>query len=56
MTKNGYLDGTLPGLLITREQAAVSNRLRKNILKLIGGNTGRIVELEKQLQAIEAEK
>ncbi|GAB6931566.1 hypothetical protein JCM10914A_55630 [Paenibacillus sp. JCM 10914] len=57
MTKNGYFDGTMPGAPITREQAAVSmNRLRKNFLKLIGGNTARIVELEKQLQAIEAEK
>lgn len=57
MTKNGYFDGTMPGAPITREQAAVSlNRLRKNFLKLIGGNTARIVELEKQLQAIESEK
>ncbi|MFE9279336.1 glycoside hydrolase family 73 protein [Streptomyces griseoincarnatus] len=57
MTKNGYFDGTMPGSPITREQAAVSlNRLRKNFLKLIGGNTARIVELEKQLQAIESEK
>lgn len=57
MTKNGYFDGTMPGAPITREQAAVSlNRLRKNFLKLIGGNTARIVELEKQLQSIESEK
>lgn len=57
MTKNGYFDGTMPGAPITREQAAVSlNRLRKNFIKLIGGNTTRIVELEKQLQAIESEK
>lgn len=57
MTKNGYFDGTMPGASITREQAAISlNRLRKNILKLIGGNTARIVELEKQLEDIESEK
>ncbi|MGG3505078.1 hypothetical protein ABES58_06290 [Paenibacillus lautus] len=57
MTKNGYFDGTMPGATITREQSAVSmNRLRKNFLKLLGGNTARIVELEKLLLAIEAEK
>lgn len=56
MTKNGYFDGTMPGASMTREQAAVSmNQLRKNFLKLIRGNTARIVELEKQLQVIERE-
>lgn len=57
MQKNGYVDGSRPGAAMTREEVAVVfNRLRKNILKLIGGNTARIAELEKQLQAIESEK
>lgn len=56
MQQNGYLDGSRPGAAMTREEVAVVfNRFRKNILKLIGGNTSRISELEKQLQAIESE-
>ncbi|WMT39739.1 glycoside hydrolase family 25 protein [Paenibacillus sp. D2_2] len=51
---NGYFDGKRPGAPITREQTAiVINRLRNNFLKLIGGNTARISELERQLQRIE---
>ncbi|AWP28695.1 glycoside hydrolase family 73 protein [Paenibacillus sp. Cedars] len=57
MKKNGYVDGSRPGAPVTREeQVVMMYRLRKNFLKLIGGNTDRIAELEKQLQAIESEK
>lgn len=57
MQKNGYVDGSRPGAPVTREeQVVMMYRLRKNFLKLIGGNTVRIAELEKQLQAIESEK
>lgn len=53
-TDNGYFDGSRPGAAITREETAiVVNRLRKNFLALIGGNTERIAELERQLKAIE---
>ncbi|MDR9857829.1 glycoside hydrolase family 25 protein [Paenibacillus sp. VCA1] len=57
MTKNGYVDGTRPGDTMTREEGAVIlNRLRTNLLQLIAGNTGRIAELERQLEQIEKEK
>ncbi|MDR0271003.1 glycoside hydrolase family 25 protein [Paenibacillus sp.] len=55
-TENGYFDGTHPGATMTREESAiVFNRLRKNFLVLIGGNTERITALERQLQTIEKE-
>lgn len=54
---NGYFDGTRPGAPITREEAAaVMNRMRKNFLKLIGGNSDKIAELEKRLIKIEKEE
>lgn len=38
-TASGYFDGTRPGSPITREESAiVFNRLKKNLLKLIGGD------------------
>ena len=44
-----YVDGSRPGAPVTREeQVAMMYRMRK----LIGGNTARIVELEKQLQQL----
>ena len=53
-TANGYFDGSRPGAPVTREEMAiVVNRLRRNFLALIGGNTDRIVELERQLTEIE---
>ncbi|OAB43371.1 glycoside hydrolase family 25 protein [Paenibacillus glacialis] len=53
---NGYFDGTRPGAPITREETAiVVNKLRKNFLKLIAGNTTQIADLEKRLQVIEQE-
>ncbi|GIO33139.1 MULTISPECIES: glycoside hydrolase family 25 protein [Paenibacillus] len=53
-TTNGYFDGSRPGAPVTREEMAiVVNRLRRNFLALIGGNTDRIVELERQLTEIE---
>ncbi|MCJ8015212.1 glycoside hydrolase family 25 protein [Paenibacillus sp. KQZ6P-2] len=53
-TANGYVDGTRPGATVTREEMAIIvNRLRKNFLTLIAGNTDRIAELERQLQQIE---
>lgn len=52
--KNGYFDGKNPGAEMTREQTAiVVNRLRRNFLRLIAGNTARIDELERQLVKIE---
>lgn len=54
-TANGYFDGSQPGAAITREQAAiVVNRLRRNILRLIAGNTVRIEEVELKFQKIES--
>lgn len=54
MTKNGYVDGTRPGDVMTREEGTVIfNRLRTNLLKLIAGNTQDIAVLEKQLKEIE---
>lgn len=51
---NGYFDGKNPGAEMTREQTAiVINRLRRNFLKLIAGNTARIEEIERQLVNIE---
>lgn len=53
---NGYFDGTRPGAQITREEAAaVMNRMRRNFLKLIGGNSDKIEDLEKRLVEIEKE-
>lgn len=51
VTANGYYDGTRPGAVITREESAiVLNRLRKNILKLIAGVNGDVVNLDNRLQ------
>lgn len=56
-TANGYFDGNRPGAPVTREELAiVVNRMRKNFLALIAGNTERIAELERQLQQIEKGK
>ncbi|MEK5477567.1 glycoside hydrolase family 25 protein [Paenibacillus sp. FSL R5-0407] len=52
---NGYFDGSRPGAEMTREEmAVVVNRLRRNFLKLIAGNTVRIEEVEMKLQKIES--
>ncbi|MFJ5621991.1 N-acetylmuramoyl-L-alanine amidase [Peribacillus loiseleuriae] len=54
---NGYFDGTRPGATITREESAiVTNRLRRNFLKLIGNNVADIKALEARLQEIEKEE
>lgn len=54
---NGYFDGSRPGAAITREESAiVLNKLRRNFLKLIAGNTARISELKQQLQVIEKDE
>lgn len=56
VTANGYYDGTRPGAVITREESAiVTNRLRKNILKLIAGINGNVSDLYDRLKMIEAE-
>ncbi|MCI1745122.1 MAG: M15 family metallopeptidase [Heyndrickxia oleronia] len=53
-TANGYYDGSRPGATLTREESSiVVNRLRKNFLKLIGGNTEEIKKLETKLKEIE---
>ncbi|MGW7163315.1 hypothetical protein [Paenibacillus taichungensis] len=57
ITANGYYDSTCPGALITREESAVvTNRLRKNFLKLIAGTNGNVSDLDKRLKKIEAEE
>ncbi|WP_431785755.1 M15 family metallopeptidase [Paenibacillus lactis] len=57
MKKNGYVDGSRPGAAITREETAVIfNRMRKNFLQLIAGNSEHLADLEKRLQAIETGK
>ncbi|WP_342576450.1 glycoside hydrolase family 73 protein [Paenibacillus sp. FSL M8-0142] len=57
MKKNGYVDGSRPGAAITREETAVIfNRMRKNFLQLIAGNSEHLADLEKRLQKIETEK
>ncbi|HBU81778.1 MAG TPA: hypothetical protein DEF35_09080 [Paenibacillus sp.] len=56
VTANGYYDGTRPGAMITREESGiVTNRLRKNILKLIAGIDGNVSDLDDRLKKIEAE-
>lgn len=51
---NGYFDGTRPGASLTREEgAAVINKLRRNFLRLIAGNTAGIAALEERLAGIE---
>lgn len=51
---NGYFDGTRPGAPLTREEgAAVINKLRRNFLRLIAGNTAGIAALEERLAGIE---
>ncbi|MED5019345.1 DUF1906 domain-containing protein [Paenibacillus chibensis] len=51
---NGYLDGSRPGANLTREEYSITlNRLRRNFLALIAGNTERIAELEHRLKEIE---
>ncbi|QZN77387.1 M15 family metallopeptidase [Paenibacillus sp. DR312] len=56
VTANGYFDGTRPGAMITREESAiVTNRLRKNILKLIAGINGNVSDMDDRLKKIEAE-
>ncbi|MDN8592009.1 N-acetylmuramoyl-L-alanine amidase [Paenibacillus sp. 11B] len=55
VTANGYYDGTRPGAMITREESGiVTNRLRKNILKLIAGINGNVSDLDDRLKKIEA--
>lgn len=55
--ENGYFDGTRPGAPITREEAAaVMNRMRRNFITLIAGNSGKIADLEKRLKEIEKEE
>ena len=54
VTANGYYDGARPGALITREESAiVTNRLRKNFLKLIAGTNGNVSDLDERLKEIE---
>lgn len=56
VTANGYFDGTRPGAMITREEAAiVINRLRKNLLALIATTNGNVSDLDDRLKKIEAE-
>lgn len=53
-TKNGYLDGSRPGATLTREEYSITlNRLRRNFLALIAGNTQAITDLEARLREIE---
>lgn len=53
-TMNGYLDGSRPGATLTREEYSITlNRLRRNFLALIAGNTQDIKTLEARLQEIE---
>jgi hypothetical protein len=50
------LTGHVRGQPITREEAAiVTNRLRKNILKLIAGINGNVADMDERLKKIEAE-
>ncbi|WP_408893526.1 N-acetylmuramoyl-L-alanine amidase [Paenibacillus taichungensis] len=56
VTANGYFDGTRPGAMITREETAiVTNRLRKNFLKLIAGINGNVADMDERLKKIEKE-
>ncbi|MGW8825751.1 hypothetical protein ACWGNU_26910 [Paenibacillus lautus] len=56
ITKIGIVDGIRPCAPVTREENTVMmNRLRKNLLQLIAGNSIVLGELEKRLQAIESE-
>lgn len=56
MTKNGIVDGIRPGASVIREENTVMmNRLRKNLLQLIAGNSKVLGDLKKRLQAIESE-
>ncbi|GGH28514.1 glycoside hydrolase family 25 protein [Paenibacillus segetis] len=51
---NGYFDGKRPGAPITREETAiVVNKLRRNFLKLIAGNSAQIDQLHQRLLQIE---
>ncbi|RUT46447.1 glycoside hydrolase [Paenibacillus anaericanus] len=51
---NGYLDGKRPGAPITREETAiVVNKLRRNLLQLISGNSAQIDQLYQRLLEIE---
>ncbi len=48
VVKNGYFDGTRPQAFITREQvAAVTNRLRKNLLARIDALESKLNQLDK---------
>ncbi|MDH5160321.1 N-acetylmuramoyl-L-alanine amidase [Heyndrickxia oleronia] len=54
--ENGYYDGSRPKDFLRREEdAIVVNRVRRNFLKLIGGNTEEIKKLEAKLKDIEKE-
>lgn len=51
---NGYFDGKRPGAPITREETAIIvNKLRRNFLRLIAGNTTKLDELNQRLLEIE---
>lgn len=51
---NGYFDGKRPGASITREETAiVVNKLRRNFLQLIAGNSAQIDQLYQRLLEIE---
>lgn len=51
---NGYFDGKRPGAPITREETAiVINKLRRNFLQLIAGNSAQTDQLNQRLLQIE---